>query len=100
MDINAVERLKRDILNELKELMKECVYGWLNNQRDTLLLGLVGMIEQEKWKKEHSEDDNAVDNAVNELMNINDAFPELKRETGEEVLCEGQGERESKEECE
>lgn len=45
--------LKQDLLNELKPLMKECVEGWLNNQKDTLLLQLIGMIEQDKWQKSH-----------------------------------------------
>jgi len=45
--------LKQEILNELKPLMKECVEGWLNNQKDTLLLQLIGMIEQDKWQKAH-----------------------------------------------
>jgi len=43
--------LKQELLNELKPLMKECVEGWLSNQKDTLLLQLIGMIEQDKWQK-------------------------------------------------
>lgn len=45
--------LKQELLNELKPLMEECVKGWLNNQKDTLLLQLIGMIEQDKWEKSH-----------------------------------------------
>lgn len=43
--------LKQELLNELKPLMIECVEGWLNNQKDTLILQLIGMIEQDKWQK-------------------------------------------------
>jgi len=46
--------LKQEILKELKPLMIECVEGWLSNQKDTLLLQLVGMMEQDKWNKEHN----------------------------------------------
>lgn len=95
MDNNMEDRIKRDVLNELKPLMEECVKGWLDNQRDTLLLGLVGMIEQEKWKKEHNETDDAVANAFEELTNACDVFPELRRERAEEVVCEGEGQGES-----
>ena len=45
--------LKQEILNELKPLMTQCVEGWLSNQKDTLLLQLIGMMEQDKWQKAH-----------------------------------------------
>ena len=67
MDIN---KLKIELLNELKPIMLEAVEGWLNNQKDTLLLSLVGMIEQEKWKREHDEMDNAVQNAIRVIGEI------------------------------
>ena len=51
-DIN-LPLLKKEILNELKPLMMECVEGWLSNQKDTLLIQLVGMIEQEKYEIAH-----------------------------------------------
>lgn len=47
------EQLKRELLNELKPLMEQCVEGWLNNQKDTLLIQLIGMIENDKWNKEY-----------------------------------------------
>ena len=45
--------LKIQILKELKPIVKEYVEGWLNNQKDTLLLQLIGFIEQDKWVKSH-----------------------------------------------
>lgn len=89
MDENWKENMKRDVLAELKPLMEECVRGWLDNQKDTLMLSLVGMLEQEKWKWEHKEEDNAVVNALNELTDAREVFPTLERETGEVIECEG-----------
>jgi hypothetical protein len=62
------DTIKSQVLNELKPIMLEAVEKWLNAQRDTLLLSLVGMIENEKWKREHSEQDDLVEKAMDELV--------------------------------
>lgn len=70
LDYNRVmehEDLKRQIIAELKPIMLEAVEGWLSNQKDTLLLSLVGMIEQEKWKHEHNVEDDAIEKAIEEI---------------------------------
>lgn len=48
------EELKREILNDLKPIMLECVEGWLSKQKDTLMIQLIGMLEHEKWEKENA----------------------------------------------